>query len=49
MTHYETLGVSQDAEDIVIQAAYRALMRRYHPDTHASSAGDSRAKAINEA
>jgi len=30
--HYKTLGVSQNAEDIVITAAYRALAQRYHPD-----------------
>ncbi|MGI9227665.1 MAG: DnaJ domain-containing protein [Gammaproteobacteria bacterium] len=30
--HYSTLGVTQDAEDVVIKAAYRALAQRYHPD-----------------
>ena len=30
--HYKKLGVIQDAEDIVIKAAYRALAQRYHPD-----------------
>jgi len=30
--HYQILGVIQDAEDIVIKAAYRALAQRYHPD-----------------
>ena len=30
--YYGTLGVAQDAEDVVIRAAYRALMQRYHPD-----------------
>ena len=30
--HYRMLGVIQDAEDIVIKAAYRALAQRYHPD-----------------
>jgi curved DNA-binding protein CbpA len=29
---YRILGVSHDAEDVVIRAAYRALMQRYHPD-----------------
>jgi len=29
---YEVLGVSPQAEDIVIRAAYRALAQRYHPD-----------------
>lgn len=30
--YYKTLGVVQDAEDIVIKAAYKALAQRYHPD-----------------
>jgi len=30
--YYETLGISPQAEDIVIRAAYRALAQRYHPD-----------------
>lgn len=30
--HYSTLGVSPDARQEVIQAAYRALSRIYHPD-----------------
>lgn len=30
--YYAVLGVSPDAEDIVIRAAYRALAQRYHPD-----------------
>ena len=31
-THYETLNVSPEAEAVVIEAAYRALMKKYHPD-----------------
>ena len=46
---YELLGVSPTAEDIVIQAAYKAMMRRYHPDTNATPEAEARAKAINEA
>lgn len=30
--HYAVLGVTSDAEDIVIRAAYKALAQRYHPD-----------------
>lgn len=30
--HYQILGVSNDAEDIVIRAAYKVLAQRYHPD-----------------
>ena len=32
LNHYQTLGVSPDADPIVIRAAYRALSQRYHPD-----------------
>ena len=30
--YYQVLGVLEDAEDIVIRAAYRALAQKYHPD-----------------
>ena len=30
--YYRNLGVLDDAEDVVIRAAYRALAQRYHPD-----------------
>jgi hypothetical protein len=49
-THYETLGVSPSAEPEVVQGAYRALMRKYHPDANGGGgASDARAKRINEA
>jgi uncharacterized RDD family membrane protein YckC len=34
---YAILGVSKDAEDVVIKAAWRALAQRYHPDKFESS------------
>lgn len=30
--HYSVLNVASDAEPVVIEAAYRALMKKYHPD-----------------
>jgi hypothetical protein len=48
-THYEALGVSPTAEPEVIQGAYRALMRKYHPDANGGAYSDARAKRINEA
>jgi len=30
--YYIILGVLPDAEDVVIRAAYKALVQRYHPD-----------------
>ncbi|MGH7416513.1 MAG: DnaJ domain-containing protein, partial [Candidatus Rokuibacteriota bacterium] len=32
---YRTLQIAPDAEDIVVEAAFRALARRYHPDGEA--------------
>jgi curved DNA-binding protein CbpA len=47
--YYTILGVTPASEDVVIRAAYRALMRRYHPDTDPSSAALQRVQAINAA
>jgi curved DNA-binding protein CbpA len=34
INYYKVLGVSDDAEDIVIRAAYKVLIQKYHPDKH---------------
>lgn len=50
LDYYSTLGVSPDAEDIVITAAYRALAQRYHPDKlGGSESAHIKMAAINEA
>lgn len=48
--HYQILNVAPDAEAVVIEAAYRALMKKYHPDHSfaAPSPGPS-ASEINHA
>ena len=48
---YQILGVTQDAEDFVIRAAYKALAQRYHPDKYQGSSDEAIAKMhlINEA
>ena len=48
---YTILGVLPDAEDIVITAAYRALVQRYHPDrwTGDKTEAHDRMAAINQA
>lgn len=48
---YGVLGISPDAEDIVVAAAYRALAQRYHPDKWRGSANEAsvRMASINAA
>lgn len=47
---YETLSVSPDAEPIVIEAAYKALIKKYHPDLWLRDPGaQDRAATINQA
>jgi len=46
---YKTLQVDPEAEDEVIQAAYRRLARKYHPDLAASPEAAARMSAINAA
>src|SRR3954447_17809566 len=48
--HYAVLNVAPDAEPVVIEAAYRALMKKYHPDQGApAGAGAPSATDINNA
>lgn len=48
--YYSILNVSRDAEDVVIEVAWRALMKRYHPDKmQGDPAASERAKTINAA
>ena len=51
MNYYEILGVDRGAEQEVIDAAFRAMMRRYHPDTFAGPKAEAerRATRLNEA
>ena len=46
---YAILGVTPTAEDVVIGAAYRALMRHYHPDTNSDPKAQARAQEISAA
>lgn len=47
--HYATLNVLPSSDDVVIRAAYRALMLKYHPDMNSSPAATAQAALINEA
>jgi curved DNA-binding protein CbpA len=46
---YKTLQVDPEAEDEVIQAAYRRLARKYHPDVAPGAEPAARMAAINAA
>jgi len=46
---YKTLQVDPEAEDEVIQAAYRRLARKYHPDSAPGAEAQARMAAINAA
>ena len=46
---YKILQVDREAEDEVIQAAYRRLARKYHPDLAESADAEGRMAAINAA
>jgi curved DNA-binding protein CbpA len=48
-THYDILNVSPHAEPVVVEAAYRALIKKYHPDQAADVPVSKDAAAINEA
>ena len=49
--YYRILGVLEDAEIVVIKAAYRALAQTYHPDKFQDNPtlAEERMKEINEA
>jgi len=47
--YYETLGVSRDATSEQIQAAYRKLARKLHPDVNKSPDAEEKFKRLNEA
>jgi curved DNA-binding protein CbpA len=46
---YKTLQVDPEAEDEVVQAAYRRLARKYHPDLAPGEEAAARMAAINAA
>lgn len=47
--YYRVLQVHYEAEQEVIQAAYRTLSKKYHPDTNKENGSDERMKQLNEA
>lgn len=49
MDPYTVLGLSPAADDVVIHAAWKALLRKYHPDASSDARSAARACEINEA
>ena len=48
--YYEVLGVSRDADDGALKKAYRALAKKYHPDTNQGNPeADAKFKEASEA
>ena len=48
-SHYDLLQVQPTADLEIIQAAYRSMMRRYHPDQNPSPSAEETTKRLNEA
>ena len=51
MTYYDILEISENASDEVIKMAYKALVKKYHPDTFKGDKAfaEEKTKEINEA
>lgn len=47
--HYAALGIPPNASDAAVHSAYRALIRRYHPDRNGSEQAADRSRRINAA
>lgn len=46
---YDVLNVAPEAEPVVVEAAYKALIKKYHPDQASEKIVSKDATAINEA
>jgi hypothetical protein len=46
---YNVLGVAPGAEDVVVEAAFRALIKKYHPDQAAADDAGRTAAEVNAA
>lgn len=49
MNPYEVLGVSSQASDAEVKAAYRRLVKKYHPDVHKGNNNAEMIRSLNAA
>ena len=49
MTHYEALGIEENATQEQIRAAYRTLVKKYHPDVNDAANANAFFRLIQEA
>ena len=46
--YYSILGVSKDADEIVIKAAYKALAQKHHPDKYDKGSGEQSSRLMTD-
>jgi curved DNA-binding protein CbpA len=46
MNYYVVLGIDEDADRETIRSAFRAMVRRYHPDAGAGASSDAFRRAV---
>ena len=46
--YYSILGVSKDADEVVIKAAYKALAQKYHPDKYDKCSGEQSSRLMSD-
>ena len=46
--YYSILGVSKDADEVVIKAAYKALAQKHHPDKYDKGSGEQSSRLMSD-
>ena len=46
--YYSILGVSKDADEVVIKAAYKALAQKHHPDKYDKGSGEQSSRLMTD-
>jgi len=47
-SYYETLGLTKEADEAVIKAAYKALAQKYHPDKSSSKTPEENSTLMSD-